>query len=124
MKGYIFLIGVFCILCSCEDYYHDSGLANGEHDCTMWEYFESQPGDWDSTMIMIEHAGMKAYFDGSMKDKQVTFFGVTNLSILRFMLEHNERNLDDPWNKVTGYPGGNLSPYSGKIDYSSTIDGK
>jgi len=24
------------IICSCEDYYHDSGLANGKHDCTMW----------------------------------------------------------------------------------------
>ena len=91
---------------ACTDYqYMDTGLAQGKHDCTVWEYLHTQSDDWDLTLLLIEHAGMKAYFDGSMKDKQVTFFGVTNLSILRFMLEHNERNLDDPWNKVTDIPG-------------------
>lgn len=44
--------------------YVDTGLANGKHDCTVWEYLHSQPDDWDSTIIMIEHAGMKEYFDG------------------------------------------------------------
>ncbi|WP_018339514.1 fasciclin domain-containing protein [Butyricimonas synergistica] len=97
MKGYIFLIGVFCILCSCEDYYHDSGLANGEHDCTMWEYFESQPGDWDSTMILIEHAGLKDVFDGTNPDyKEITFFGVTNLSIEQLLV----KTIDDDWEPV------------------------
>ena len=89
MKGYIFLIGVFCILCSCEDYYHDSGLANGEHDCTMWEYFESQPGDWDSTMILIEHAGLKDVFDGTNPD-------YTNLSIEQLLV----KTIDDDWEPV------------------------
>ena len=96
MKGYIFLIGVFCILCSCEDYYHDSGLANGKHDCTMWEYFESQPGDWDSTMILIEHAGLKSIFDGSGEYKQITFFGVTNLSIEQLLV----KTIDDDWEPI------------------------
>ena len=97
MKGYIFLIGVFCILCSCEDYYHDSGLANGKHDCTMWEYFESQPGDWDSTMILIEHAGLKDVFDGTNPDyKEITFFGVTNLSIEQLLV----KTIDDDWEPI------------------------
>ena len=97
MKGYIFLIGVFCILCSCEDYYHDSGLANGKHDCTMWEYFESQPGDWDSTMILIEHAGLKDVFDGTNPDyKEITFFGMTNLSIEQLLV----KTIDDDWEPI------------------------
>ncbi|WP_455509367.1 fasciclin domain-containing protein [Butyricimonas paravirosa] len=97
MKGYIFLIGVFCILCSCEDYYHDSGLANGKHDCTMWEYFESQPGDWDSTMILIEHAGLKDVFDGTNPDyKEITFFGMTNLSIEQLLV----KMIDDDWEPI------------------------
>ena len=97
MKGYIFLIGVFCILCSCEDYYRDSGLANGKHDCTMWEYFESQPGDWDSTMILIEHAGLKDVFDGTNPDyKEITFFGMTNLSIEQLLV----KTIDDDWEPI------------------------
>lgn len=97
MKGYIFLIGLFGILCSCEDYYHDSGLANGKHDCTMWEYFKSQPGDWDSTMILIEHAGLKDVFDGTNPGyKEITFFGVTNLSIEQFLV----KTIDDDWEPV------------------------
>lgn len=73
-------------LYSCTDFnFIDGGLANGVHDCTMWEYFKNQPVDWDSTMVMIEHAGMKSYFDGSGKYKEITFFGITDLSIIRFL---------------------------------------
>lgn len=67
-------------LCSCTDYnYIDGGLAKGIHDCTMWEYFERQTVDWDSTRLMIEQAGMKSYFDGSRQNEQITFFGITDL---------------------------------------------
>lgn len=104
-------------LYSCTDFnFIDGGLANGVHDCTMWEYFKNQPVDWDSTMVMIEHAGMKSYFDGSGKYKEITFFGITDLSIIRFLLNHN-RQLDEEaawtgepvdesqyWRKVTDIP--------------------
>ncbi|WP_292265827.1 hypothetical protein [Butyricimonas sp.] len=92
LKGVAFLLLVS--LYSCTDYnYIDGGLANGVHDCTMWEYFENQTQDWDSTMVMIEHAGMKSYFDGSGQYKQITFFGITDITIARFILQHN-RELD------------------------------
>lgn len=89
-------------LYSCTDHnFIDGGLANGVHDCTMWEYFENQTVDWDSTMIMIEHAGMKSYFDGTGQHKQVTFFGITDITIARFMLQHNSE-IDDK--KALGRP--------------------
>ena len=60
------LVLIMINICSCTDYnYIDGGTANGIHNCTMWEYFENQTYDWDSTMIMIEHAGLKSLFDGS-----------------------------------------------------------
>lgn len=64
LKGIALL--AFISLCSCTKYnYIDGGVASGVHDCSMWEYFEQQTVDWDSTRIMIEHAGMKSIFDGS-----------------------------------------------------------
>ena len=103
-------------LYSCTDYnFIDGGLANGVHDCTMWEYFENQTWDWDSTLIMIEHAGMKSYFDGTGPYKQITFFGITDIAITRFMLQHNSEldskksvgiPVDDNeyWHKVVDMP--------------------
>ena len=101
---------VVCVavgLGACTNYqYIDTGLANGKHDCTVWEYLHSQPDDWDSTILLIENAGMKAYFDGSMPNQQITFVGVTNLSILRMMLDHNVEIEEDGelWNKVSDIP--------------------
>ena len=110
------ILAITISLCSCTDYnYIDGGLADGEHDCTMWEYFNTQTVDWDSTVIMIEHAGLKSIFDGTGEYKQITFFGVTDLCIVRYMLDHN-RLLDenktsgkevkdsDYWNRVTDIP--------------------
>lgn len=104
IKSLLVCVGIG--LASCTNYqYMDTGLANGKHDYTVWEYLHTQSSDWDSTVLLIEHAGMKSYFDGSMRDQQITFFGVTNLSILRFMLNHNEDVEDDEaWEKVTDIP--------------------
>ena len=48
---------VVCVavgLGACTNYqYIDTGLANGKHDCTVWEYLHSQPDDWDSTILLI-----------------------------------------------------------------------
>ena len=81
MKRYdVLILGLLCcsfsLLSSCDDdYFHDSGLADGKHDCTMWEYFQTDGENWDSTMILIEHAGLKEVFDGTNPDyKEITFF--------------------------------------------------
>jgi putative lipoprotein len=90
---------------ACTNYqYIDTGLANGKHDCSVWEYLHTQPDDWDSTIIMIEYAGMKEYFDGSRPNEQITFFGITNLSILAYMLDYNEAHPGREWKKVQDIP--------------------
>lgn len=95
----------FVVMSACTNYqYIDTGLANGKHDCTVWEYLHTQPDDWDSTIIMIEHAGMKEYFDGSRQNEQITFFGVSNLSILAYMLDYKEGHPTKPWNTVRDIP--------------------
>lgn len=103
-KGAILLFVV--VLCSCTKYnYIDGGLADGNHDCSMWDYFHLQPEDWDSTLLMIEHAGMKEWFDGSRKE-QITFLGITNLAIMRFILDHNyaATSESEKWQGVKGIP--------------------
>lgn len=104
--------------CSCTDYnYIDSGLADGKHDCSMWEYLKSDAHNWDSTVIMIEHAGLKDVFEGNSIYGQITFFGVTNKSILLYILYHNDEldqlkadgeevDYNDYWHRVTDIPAG------------------
>lgn len=103
-------------LCSCTNYHYiDGGLANGKHDCTVWEYLHTQPYDWDSTILMIEHAGMKEYFDGT-KYKQITFFGITNYAISRFILDHDKYAPEkDKWHGVRGIPADSCSAMLKKL---------
>lgn len=103
-------------LCSCTKYnYIDGGISNGVFDGNMWEYFEAHPDNWDSTMVMIEHAGLKPLFDGTGGQKQITFFGITNLTILRHMLDHNKEldvlkekgeivSDDEYWHRISDIP--------------------
>lgn len=94
--------------CSCTKYnYIDTGLSKGDHDCTMWEYFHSQPHTWDSLILMIDNAGLRQVFDGTGEYKQITFFGLTNYSIRRTMMDHN-KGLSSAnanyWHSVTDIP--------------------
>lgn len=106
INNMIKIIVFACILglCSCTNYqYIDSGTANGKHDCTMWEYLHKQPYDWDSTIVMIEHAGMKDYFDGTLHE-QITFFGITNYAIKRFIMDHDAKvkTEEEKWHEIRG----------------------
>ena len=62
MKKIIYIItmcltmGVFS---SCTQYnFDDTGLANGKHDMTMWEYFKGDSYNWDSLRVMAERADL------------------------------------------------------------------
>lgn len=75
--------------------YLDTGLADGKHDVTVWEYMQAGRGNWDSAVVIIKRAGLVSLFDGT--DQQYsdgfTFFGFTNYSVRNFLFE----TLDDNW---------------------------
>ncbi len=55
----IFTIG---ILTSCDpkSNYIDTGISNGKHDCSMLEYFHTSSYNWDSLLVMIQHAELES----------------------------------------------------------------
>lgn len=94
MKGAILL--VMMGMCSCTKWnYHDGGLSNGVHDCSMWEYLHTQSRDWDSTIIMIEHAGLRDLFEGNGEHEQITFLGLTNYSIRTYLWDNGHKRVTD-----------------------------
>ena len=74
---------------SCTDYnLIDTGVANGDHQTTMWEYFKTDPYNWDSLRVMAERADLVSVFQGtSSYGKDITFFGITNHSIRRYLYD-------------------------------------
>lgn len=105
MKNILILIGLLWVVCSCDDYYHDSGLADGKHDCSMWEYLNTQPQDWDSTVLLIERAGLVDLFDGKDKEyPEITFFGVTDLSIEQFLLKTVDEEDEPLYERIEDVP--------------------
>lgn len=87
MKISIILIIATIVFYSCvDDNYHDSGLANGRFDGTVWEYMHSNP-EWDSAIVVIERAGLTGIFDGTdpAYKEGITFFGFTNFTVWQFL---------------------------------------
>lgn len=97
MRKYIFIIiAILAISCSTEDNYTDTGVSRGEHDCSIYEYLHTDSYNWDSTILVIERANLIDLFDGKETDyPQITFFGPTNHSIRRFMLQNNYQKVSD-----------------------------
>lgn len=97
----IWLIAVLLIpfVSSCiKDNFWYSGVSNGRHDCSLLEYMESDSYNWDSTVLMVRHAGEELIqiFEGNDPDLQeITFFGPTNHSIRRYMLENGIEKISD-----------------------------
>ena len=54
MKTILFICITVTLLASCEkDYQHDTGLADGYHDCSMMDYLRSDHNNWDSIVVAI-----------------------------------------------------------------------
>ena len=85
------------MLSGCTQYnFDDTGLANGKHDMTMWEYFKRDSYNWDSLCVMTERAGLVSLFQGtSQYGKNITFFGPTNNSIRRYLYDNNLERVSD-----------------------------
>lgn len=97
----LLLLFVLSGLTACtKNNYWDSGISIGRHDCTLLEYME-MPGhsyDWDSTALMVRHAGedMVRLFSGKDPDyPEITFFGFTNHSIRRYMIKKRIKQVSD-----------------------------
>lgn len=87
---YILFMTIFFLLVSCNTKYNiiETGLANGKFDGNMYEYLLSNRYNWDSTRLMIERANLVDLFEGKRDGfEQITFFGPTNHSIRRYMLD-------------------------------------
>lgn len=108
MKRYILLsITILVIaLAGCnDDYFHDTGLADGKHNCSMWEYMKSDHENWDSTVLLIERAGLQSLFDGTDSDnKEITFFGPTNMSIMQFLFKTVNDDYEMIYNSIKDIP--------------------
>lgn len=94
----ILKILILILIVSCETKYNyiDSGVANGRFTGTIYEYLQSSSYDWDSTLLMVERAGLERLFQGKEEGyEKITFFGPTNLSILRWMIEQGYDSIED-----------------------------
>jgi hypothetical protein len=86
----LYLLGVLLTTAACnDDHFIDTGKANGRFNGSMLAYLRSDSYNWDSTVLIIERAGLQDLFEG--KDASypaITFFGPTNHSIRQYLLEN------------------------------------
>ena len=88
-----------------DDYFHDTGLADGKHDCSLWEYMKNDHENWDSTILLIERAGLVSLFDGTdSENKEITFFGPTKMSIMQFLFKTVDDNYEMMYNTINDLP--------------------
>lgn len=104
-KNNIYILFTFALLLcstSCTKYqFEDTGTANGNHETSMWGYFQTDSYNWDSLMVMARHAGLQEVFEGTSKyGTDITFLGITNHSIRRYILQNKAKG----WIRVTDIP--------------------
>lgn len=86
-----------------KDNYIDTGISNGRYHGNLMQYMGSNSYDWDSTILLVRHAGddIVRLFEGKDPEhKEITFFGITNHSIRRHLLESGYQrvaDLDPEW---------------------------
>lgn len=92
----ILILSAGIAMTSCTKWnYHDGGTAYGVHDCSMWDYFAKQPRDWDSTRVMIQHAGLQDLFEGNGQYRQITFLAPGNLAIMTYLFDNGYNQVKD-----------------------------
>ena len=100
MKKIIY-IAMVCLtaglFASCTQYnFDDTGLANGKHETTMWDYFKGDKYNWELLCEMAERAGLVPLFQGTSRyGKDFTFFGPTSHSIRRYLLDNGMEKVSD-----------------------------
>ncbi|MEQ2976543.1 fasciclin domain-containing protein [Butyricimonas faecihominis] len=104
MKNISLVLTIAALMACCDkDNYIDSGTHAQKHDCTVWEYFQTDHANWDSLIVMIKHAGMIEYFDATNKD-EITIFAPTNHSINQYLFQTLDNNGERCYEKVADLP--------------------
>ena len=101
MKRIIYILSIasaFVTACT-KNNYIDTGISKGRHEGkNMLEYMEAHAYDWDSTLVLIHHAGSEIVrlFEGKDPEhEKITFFGITNHSIRRYLLKNKISRIGD-----------------------------
>lgn len=108
MKTFLFLIATLLIFLigGCEkDTFHDTGRANGIHDCTLLEFLQQDNANFDSTVLMIDRAGLSSLFQGTNPQyPEITFFAPTNISIIRFLQNTTDNDENILYHSIADIP--------------------
>ncbi len=106
MKKIIYILWIICLFgtsgaCT-KDNFVSTGNSIGRFDGNLMEYMEAHPYDWSLMVEFVHHAGedMVRLFEGKDPDHgEITFFGITNHSIRRYLLENETTiaELDPEW---------------------------
>lgn len=92
----IFALAVIFASCETKDNFIDTGISKGKYDGNMMEYFSSNSYDWDSTVLVIQRAGIEDIFEGKNPNyPEITFLGPTNHSIRRWMINEGYEKVSD-----------------------------
>ena len=99
-KIIIMLVVATSLLAACtKNNYIDTGISDGRHEGkSLMEYMEEHPYDWSMMVEMVHHAGddMVRLFEGEDETHpEITFFGITNHSIRRYLLQNNLESVGD-----------------------------
>lgn len=91
------ILGIIFMSAACtKENFIDTGKASGVYDGSVMEYLRSHTQDWDSTVAVIEWAGLTDLFEGNDSEyPEITFFGPTNLSVMRYMYNKNIERVKD-----------------------------
>ena len=89
IKAVVLSLATTFALGSCTKYnLIETGLSNGVHETSMNGYFSTDPYNWEETQKLIKKAGLESYFTSTTTgSKGITFLGVTDLSIIRYVAE-------------------------------------
>lgn len=106
MKPCLYIALILFVMNGCVQYdVIDTGLAQKNHDCPMWEYFHTDAYNWDSVIVAIEHAGLRDLFEGKDPDyPQITFFGMTNYSVKHFIMHTKDGIGKQKYNSIQDIP--------------------
>lgn len=105
MKTILFILLSTLLITACDDNFHDTGKANGNHNCSMLQYMQSDPNNWSLTVQLINRAGLEKLFMGQDPSYPlITFFGPANSSIRQFLYKTTDTDGERLYNGIDDIP--------------------